>query len=426
MWLKPDTYAKTRSPIGSAYSITPEVYSCNNFLRAEREALWERQWFAVEHVQAISKPGDVVVVDVLDQSFILTCGKDKKINAFFNVCSHRGAKLCKANGNKKRLNCPYHNWSYNLKGNLVGAPFFDRDNFNKKDHGLKPVRVEVRFGIIWLNMDNNAPGLMDSLQGGPTEILDYPWEEMDLVGRANYTPRCNWKILAENFVEWYHIPAVHPGLDRFSKPHHHVDNQGDGKYVGFVTNPLTPTGTVTDLAGNWNLSPGQEELAAKAPFQFDPRNTAFFYHIFPNVSITIYPHSTYTLIMLPTNDPMRTVEKLSFLQHPGCRLAGEADETFTEKRQTVYDFVKEVNAEDVEICEGVAKGVLQNSYRGGMFSPEHEWTTYRFQNLVADVMTSVPQRPGRVQTGAGWDFSAMDIQLGTAMNGSAPLQHATA
>lgn len=386
MWQLPETYAATRAPIASAISFNPLVYSSLDYAACEKTAVWQRSWFAAEHTQALAKAGDIVVVDIMDQSFILTRDKKGQFHAFHNVCSHRGAKLCSKNMNTMRLNCPYHKWSYNVQGQLRAAPHFERESFNKDEHGLKPVKLEVKFGIIWLNLDLDAPGLLDSLGGGPKELEQYPFSEMDLVGRQDYTPECNWKLLAENFVEWYHIPGVHPALDKFSKPTDHLANQGDGKYVGFVTSPLSVTDSACD-ANHWNLSPGLEEVAKAAPCRFDPNKTAYFYHLFPNVSITIYPHSVYTLIMLPGKDPSTSFEKLSFLMHPKCRLEGDDTETFERKQQEVYNFVKDVNKEDMEICELVAKGVRQSSYSGGMFCPEHEWTTYRFQNLMADTLT---------------------------------------
>eukprot|EP00929_Paragymnodinium_shiwhaense_P028652 TRINITY_DN1656_c0_g1_i1.p1 TRINITY_DN1656_c0_g1~~TRINITY_DN1656_c0_g1_i1.p1 ORF type:complete len:536 (+),score=135.59 TRINITY_DN1656_c0_g1_i1:95-1609(+) len=386
-WAFPEMYEQTRLPVDSAVSLPPDVYSDADYAAWEHSTIWKKQWFAVEHVQALQKAGDFVVAEVGSQSFIICRDNQGSINAFYNVCSHRGAKLCTKSGNKKRINCPYHHWSYNLKGKLVGAPFFERDNFDKKDHGLKPVKVEVQFGIIWLNLDLEAPGLLQSLGGAAKELVDYPFHEMDLVGQTEYRPECNWKVLVENFVEWYHIPAVHPALDKFSKPHYHVENQGEGKYVGFVTNPLKHTDTVCDLE-HWNLAPGNEQLAAAAPRQFDPRDTAFFYHLFPNVSITVYPHSVYTLIMLPGKESSSTsYEKLSFMQHPDCRLATDDDETFERKREEVHAFVKNINDEDLTICESVQQGVQALSYNGGMFCPAHEWTTYRMQNFFADALT---------------------------------------
>mmetsp|Transcript_9387 Transcript_9387/g.23758 ORF Transcript_9387/g.23758 Transcript_9387/m.23758 type:complete len:143 (-) Transcript_9387:318-746(-) len=118
-----------------------------------------------------------------------------------------------------------------------------------------------------------------------------------------------------------------------------------------------------------------------------PRTPLFFYHLFPNVSITVYPHSVYTLIMLPQQEPGRTYEKLTFLQHPGSRLETDTDEQYAQKVEAALGFVCNVNQEDVDICEMVGHGVRQGPYEGGVFSPTMEHTVYRYQNMVIDALT---------------------------------------
>merc|ERR1712150_127324 len=155
--------------------------------------------------------------------------------------------------------------------------------------------------------------------------------------------------------------------------------EGEGQYVGFMTHPVTNSGgpADTDL---FNPTPGSND--------FD-METAFFYHLFPNVAVTIYPHSVYTLVMLPVA-PGKTRETLYLLQHPESRLLSDSDEEFREKADNLLGFVTKVSEEDIWVCNKVAKGLRNSQYRGGRFQPEMEQTCYRFQNMVADAMTSKP------------------------------------
>lgn len=389
-WVAPQSYQQTRKPLARALSLDPKVYHDPEYYNVEQNQLWKKHWFAAEHVQAFQKPGDIKVVDVGDQSYLLTCDRNLQIRAFHNVCRHRGAKLCIESGNKKRLNCPYHWWSYNLKGDLIAAPWFEREDFDRSQYGLLPVRADVYGGLVWLCADPEAPSLMDQMQGFPNEFAYYPFQDLEIRGQKDYTVNCDWKVLAENFMEWYHVGPIHPNLAKFSTPETHIPNQGPGKYMSFVTSPLANSGSVTDL-DQFHMTPGHEELAKHAPKKFNASDTAYFYHLFPNVSVTIYPHSVYTLIMLPHSSG-KANEKLTLLQHPACRLESDDDEKYQNKMEQLLDFVCEVNDEDIEICERLDKGMRQSAYKGGMFSTDMEFTIYRFQNLLADVMTNEPPR----------------------------------
>mmetsp|Transcript_10184 Transcript_10184/g.24276 ORF Transcript_10184/g.24276 Transcript_10184/m.24276 type:complete len:476 (-) Transcript_10184:298-1725(-) len=384
-WKNPATYAATRRHLDFALSLVPAAYHDASYQEVEREMIWQKKWFAVEHVQNFQNHGDFRVVDVGAQSYVITMDRHGELHAFHNVCRHRGAKLCTGGGNKKRLNCPYHHWSYNLKGELVGAPHFDQPRFDRSNSGLIPMRVETYAGIVWLCADPSTASVAEQLGGsaGVPELERYPFQNMKIVGSKDYRINCDWKLLAENFMEYYHLYAVHPELAKFSTVEQHKDNQGPGNYVGFVTNPLTNSGGCMDL-DQFHPTPGGGALTTS---EWDAKDTAFFYHLFPNVSITVYPHSVYTLIMLPQQEPGRTYEKLTFLQHPGSRLETDTDEQYAQKVEAALGFVCNVNQEDVDICEMVGHGVRQGPYEGGVFSPTMEHTVYRYQNMVIDALT---------------------------------------
>jgi len=176
-------------------------------------------------------------------------------------------------------------------------------------------------------------------------------------------------------MEWYHVGPVHPELAKFSTMDKHHMHSGEGQFVGFVTRPVTNCG-----------GPADTDLFHPTPNSnvYD-QSTAYFYHLFPNVSVTIYPHSVYTLVMLPTG-PGQSQETLYLLQHPDSRLETDSDEVFKQKKDALMNFVTKVNDEDIWIVNRVSKGVRNSKYRGGRFSPEMEETCYRFQNMIADGM----------------------------------------
>jgi len=378
-WKRPDTYEQTRKNIKFATTIPPEAYYDAGFHEAEMQQLFGKQWFCIGHTAELPKPGDTKLLDVGSQSFIITHDKKGDFNCFYNVCRHRGARLvedCDGVVNRKRLNCPYHWWSYRLTGELVSTPFFKEDEgFRKKDYSLLKVRCETFMGMVFINQDPNAAPLKEKMKSLVDRFEKYPLHEMTLLGKQTYDLDVDWKLLAENFMEWYHVGPVHPELAKFSTMDKHFMNSGEGQYVGFVTRPVTNCGgpADTDL---FHPTPNTNEY---------DQTTAFFYHLFPNVAVTVYPHSVYTLVMLPTG-PGKSRETLYLLQHPDSRLEDDCDTTFNNKTDALMKFVTNVNDEDIWIVNRVSKGVRNTKYRGGRFSPDMEGTCYRFQNMIADSM----------------------------------------
>mmetsp|Transcript_11231 Transcript_11231/g.24790 ORF Transcript_11231/g.24790 Transcript_11231/m.24790 type:complete len:471 (+) Transcript_11231:41-1453(+) len=389
-WKLPETYAATRRHLDFALSLNPAAYHDLAYFQAEVEQLWEKKWFAVEHVQAFKRHGDTQVVDVGKNSYVVTMDRHGELHAFHNVCRHRGSKLCTSGGNKKRINCPYHHWSYNLKGELVGTPFFDQPHFDRKLNSLFPVRVEVFAGLVWLCADMGVRPLREQLGAstGLQQVDRFPFRDMDVVGAKDYHVNCDWKLLAENFLEYYHLNAVHPELAEYSTPEQHKGNQFPGNYVGYCTNPVTDSGSCVDLT-EFHPNPGGEVLDTEDYRAFE---TAYFYQFFPNVSVSVFPNFVYSLICLPAG-PGKTVEKMTVLQHRGSKLDSDSDEKYNAKVAEVMKFVSMVNQQDVDICERVGLGVSQAAYPGGVFSPSMEGTVYRFQNLVIDAMTGADPGP---------------------------------
>jgi len=382
-WTEKELFERVRQPIAKATTIPPESYFEPSFYEAEQQQLWRKQWFCVGHATEIPNVGDVKVIDVGSQSFIITRAKNGQLHAFYNVCRHRGARLAEEGDafNKKRLNCPYHWWSYRLTGELISTPHFDQKEFKKKDYGLLKVNIDTFAGMIFLNQDNNCSPLNEQLGALTETFQEYPLQDFKVIGKNAYNLDIDWKLLAENFMEWYHVPPVHPELAKFSTLEKHKMWGGKGQYVGFITHPVTNCGgpADTDL---FNPTPSSNDFDGE---------TAFFYHIWPNVSVTIYPHSVYTLVMLP-NGPGKCKEILSLLQHPDSRLATDSDEQYKKKTDALLKFVTTVNDEDIWVCNRVSKGLRSERYSGGRFSPDMEQSCYRFQNMYADTLTGT--KPG--------------------------------
>lgn len=362
-------------PLEKAKPLHPLFYTDEDYSRCEVKHIFGTQWFAAAHASELPRPGDVKVVDVAGTSIILTRDKRNKINAFYNVCRHRGSRICKASQTGvKQLVCPYHWWAYRLDGTLKSTPPAVMPKEKKENLPLHSVPgLEIFAGIIFLNQQKNPPPFMKVLGDLPKKVRRYDFDELELHGQKEYDIKGDWKLVAENFVDFYHINAVHPELAKYSRVDDHSPYQGHGHYCGFVTSPLTDCDGPGD-AGNFN--PFQRLSVAES-------SAALFFHIFPNISITIYPHSIYTLLTLP-GKPGETRETLTLLMAPGAKLNSDSEDLYRSKCDSLMDFVVNINNEDVEAIELLQEGLKNASTMGiqGEYVPKYDWPLHRFHNIL--------------------------------------------
>lgn len=186
-------------------------YTDPGFARLEHDGLFKKTWLLAGHVSELPGPGSYVLFDRLDQSVIISRGKDNTIRAFHNACRHRGsALLLKPQGKAMRFVCPYHAWGYSLTGELKSVP--DQHDFpclEKADNGLLPVRCEVDRGMIFINFDENAGPLADFMASQAGQKEGYPLEKMVVKDHFFVEMNCNWKLAYHNFLEIYHVATVH-------------------------------------------------------------------------------------------------------------------------------------------------------------------------------------------------------------------------
>jgi phenylpropionate dioxygenase-like ring-hydroxylating dioxygenase large terminal subunit len=184
------------------------------YFQKEVEHIFKKVWFCVGREEEIPNPGDYFIWDfkAIKASIIIVRGKDRKVRAFHNVCSHRCNKVTWSDrGNLQRLYCQFHGWTYGLDGQLLNVPdekeFF---NFNKADHALTPVSADVWKGFIFINADPNPKETLPQYLGHFYEGLSqFPFEEMTHCYAWRLNLNCNYKIIKDAFSEIYHVPFIH-------------------------------------------------------------------------------------------------------------------------------------------------------------------------------------------------------------------------
>jgi Rieske 2Fe-2S family protein len=188
----------------------------------EQERIFGRMWVYGGVASSLAQPGHYRTVTIAGESVIVVRTKQGDLRAFFNVCRHRGSRLCpEASGHLHgAIQCRYHAWTYGLDGRLIGAPnVFNRPDFERDLYGLHPVALEVWHGLIWLNLADDPPSLAAQLEdpfvrafGSNGPIKRYGIATLNVAKTIVYEVEANWKLVMENTLECYHCGPMHPEL----------------------------------------------------------------------------------------------------------------------------------------------------------------------------------------------------------------------
>ena len=194
------------TPFGQATGIPPEFYRRADVLELERERIFAREWLCPGLAADIPTPGDYITFSINDQPVFVVRGHDEQIRSFSNVCLHRMMRLLEDRGSCRTIACPYHGWSYDLHGRVLGAPHMKRTpGFQPAGLSLPAIRTEIWEGWIYVTLDSEAPGVGETLAPLRDLVARYGMADYVPIATEDYVWSTNWKLLAENFMESYHL-----------------------------------------------------------------------------------------------------------------------------------------------------------------------------------------------------------------------------
>lgn len=198
------------------HSLCAEFYTSEDIYRAEVEHIFCRSWMYAGHISQLPKPGCYLLVDFDRESLIVVRDKRDGIRGFANVCRHRGSKICtEPYGKVNAFVCPYHAWTYEFDGSLRSRRAMPVD-FDPEQHGLKPVKVGIFHGLIFVNLNADASDLPVVLKPLEPGFKPYELENTKVACQRTYSVAANWKLTIENFMECYHCAPAHT---EYSKIH---------------------------------------------------------------------------------------------------------------------------------------------------------------------------------------------------------------
>ena len=187
---------------GQIKNFPKERYISTDWYAREWRAVWAKSWIAAVHVSDLTAPGDYLVFDLGPESILLTCNHAGEVQAFYNVCQHRGVRLVDDHsGNRENFRCPYHSWRYGTDGDLIYAPHQEgfQDGLPKETICLPKVRCEQALGFHWINLDADAEPLEGFLKDMIPIMDHYEFGNLTLMQDQTVSINCNWKAVLDNF-----------------------------------------------------------------------------------------------------------------------------------------------------------------------------------------------------------------------------------
>lgn len=377
--LDTESLRRTLNTIETANGLPNACYIDRAVYEVERQRVFAEGWACAGFAKDVPAAGDLYPIEFADMPLLMVRRTDGTVRVFHNVCQHRGRKLVEAPTKvKKAIVCPYHSWTYDLDGALIGTPHIGGHGqhscpgFDKGNIHLREVRSAVWFGLIFVDLFGMAEDFADYIQPIAERWRDYDGIHLHHMGAdctIEFELECNWKLAIENYCEAYHLPWVHPGLNKYSPLDRHYSivektysGQGSECYA-----PSFPTGSkafpnAPDLPAFWQT--GAEYVA-----------------LYPNVLLGIHRDHFYAVLIQP-DGTSRTRERFEIFYYDEA----VGDPSFDTARTRNHDLWQSIFAEDREAVEGMQRGRASPGFDGGVFSPMLDVATHNFHSWIAKAM----------------------------------------
>jgi Rieske 2Fe-2S family protein len=356
-----------------------DYYHDESVFEKEKELFFERMWLLAAREEDLRGVGDYVVREIAGESFFLVRGRDNKIRAYHNVCRHRGSQLLMEKGTVGSvIQCPYHAWSYDLDGKLVGVPEHHRfERLEKEKLGLFQLKVDVWDGFVFVNMNRESQSFQEVFSD-----FSKMWEHLNLgeLRRASklvYDVKANWKIIVENYSECYHCLPVHPKLNKITP----FGGSSRTEYLSWAENRLFSGGFMVFADGYTSMTTSgtTKRSPIKGTRQEDLRRI-YYYLLVPNMFFSLHPDYLMVHTLWPKNKDETRIEcDFYFAEEEKAKPQFDPSDAVE-----VWD---EINRQDWMVCEAAHKGTGSSFYQPGPM-PENEDQVWNFDQFVHDALNS--------------------------------------
>ena len=351
------SFKKTASTLSkNANTLKRKYYISKKILNKEYEHLFYKHWICAGRSSELSSIGQYKTINIGKENIIILRDNNNKIVAHYNVCRHRGTRICKnKNGHfSKSIQCGYHGWTYDLNGDLIGAPHMDAvENFNKINYALHSVALKEWEGFIFINLSDKPNNFEFYFSPILNRFKQWNISTLKTLETKKYNVKGNWKLVIQNYCECYHCPILHPELAAI---HNYMGGRNDlydgpflGGYMDFNKNKES-------ISKNGQLcSPILPQLEEKN------KKRVYYYSIFPNMLLSLHPEYVMFHTVWPDGYKKSKVE---------CSWLFEDDVINSNKYQlkNAVDFWDMTNKQDWHISELSQLGIQSKKYTPAPYS----------------------------------------------------------
>ena len=334
-----------------ATALPARFYAAPGCHLRDRDAILARSWQLLARADQLADPGDHVVGEIAGVPLLLVRGDDGELRALHNVCRHRAGPLANCDGRgARRLRCQYHGWTYALDGRLRSAPDMDAaPGFDPAAVRLPQARIAEWQGLVFAALEPAMP--LDALLDGiGARLGEGSLARFRFHRRAAYDIACDWKVYVDNYLEGYHVPHIHPELNRM------LD------YRSYATE-----------CGRWNSLQHSPLDSGEALYG---SGEALYWFVWPNLMLNVLPDRLQTNLVLPLGDGRCRVVFDYF--YPA-----DADPATLDARHAEdHRFSDLVQVQDVGMCETVQRNLASGSYVAGRLNPARESGVHHFHELL--------------------------------------------
>ena len=349
-----ESHENIRRPIVEARHVPGAFYCSPEIYELEKRHIFMKDWLCVARVEELESPGDYMAVRIMGEPALIVRDDEGELRAFSNTCAHRGVEVIWGEGNTGHFSCPYHGWSYDLKGALTGAAFMeDSEAFDPSRCGLPPLRLGTWAGWVFIAFDDDAPPLSDFVAHFEREFGFLRQEDCRLAVKIEVELDCNWKLFVENLLDVYHAATLHAKTigakrgraDRY--PFNLFERGGTSMF--YHSAPMVPRG---------------ESLFGKMPWLDDkPDNFACSGRLSPNMQLIARCDNVHPFLMWPLGPDRCRVINYTLFPEEHFDLPG-----FEEKIEVYRDYLIEVVEEDRLMVASLQQNMKSRRLRPGPMS----------------------------------------------------------
>jgi len=361
-------------PIESAKGLPSRFYTGGEAMHLDASTTLAKTWTCLGYYGNL-KRGSYEAVDLLGMPLVVVRGDDNTNRVFHNICRHRGHRLLESAGVLNGvIKCPYHSWIYDLSGSLKETPHINgygkrlTDSINIAEYGLLEVKSDTWMGLTFVNLDGNEISLKNHLQPlmrrwkkyfGPNGLDELSTRQRG--DSVKIVVKANWKLVVENYLESYHLPWVHPVLNRNSKIENHYN---------ILVSP--------NMAGQGSKKfekqyEPDEPLEKFSCWPIERAQYAEYIAVFPNLLLGIHIDHVFSVVLHPVKSD-ETVEVFQLLY----KNTKDNSKAYAEAKRSLLKEWCSIFNEDILPLEGMQKGRLSKAFDGGVFSPKLETATHQF------------------------------------------------